>query len=89
MTNRDKDIHDVTFLESIARNRWVERLPAADLDDAVGMFDRFVDWRTCQAALLNPDPAVRELAIGYLREFATDGDPFSQALLANAPVPPA
>jgi hypothetical protein len=47
------------------------------------------DWRTCEAALTNPDSAVTEIATAYLREFAADGDPFSQALRANAPVPPA
>jgi hypothetical protein len=35
------------------------------------MFDRFVDWRTCEAALTNPDSAVAEIAMGYLREPAS------------------
>ncbi len=89
LTNRDKDAQDIHFLESKVRNLWVARLPTADLAEATAMFDRFVDWRTCEAALSNPNSAVTELAMDYLREFAADGDPFSQALLANAPVPPA
>ncbi len=89
LTNRDKDVQDIHFLESKVRNRWVERLPTADFADARALLDRFADWRTCQAALTNPDPEVTELAMSYLREFAADGDPFSQALLANTPVPPA
>ena len=89
LTNRDKDAQDINFLESKVRSLWVARLPTADLAEATAMFDRFVDWRTCEVAINHPDFAVRELAMGYLREFAADGDPFSQALLANAPVPPA
>ena len=89
LTNRDKDAQDINFLESKVRNLWVARLPTADLAEATAMFDRFVDWRTCEVALTHPDSAVKELAMGYLREFAADGDPFSQALLAHAPVPPA
>jgi hypothetical protein len=88
LTHRAKDVQDVTFLESIARQRWLERLPAASLAEARGLFDRFVDWRTCQAAMLNPDPEVREMALACLREFAAEGDPFSQAILAGSPIPP-
>jgi hypothetical protein len=33
------------------------------------------DWRTCEAAPTIPDSAVTEIATGYLREFAADGDP--------------
>jgi hypothetical protein len=88
LTNRDKDAQDINFLESKVRNLWVERLPTADLAEARDMFDRFVDWRTCEAALSNPDSAVTETAMSYLREFADAGDPFSQALLTNQPIPP-
>lgn len=87
LTNREKDAHDIRFLESKVRGLWVARLPTAELEEVRAMFDRFVDWRTCETALSNPDSAVREIALGYLREFAADGDPFSQAILANAPVP--
>lgn len=88
LTNRDKDVQDVTFLESITRKQWVERLPVASLAEARVMFDRFVDWQTCQAALLNPDPEVRQMALGCLREFAAEGDPFSQAILSAGKIPP-
>ncbi|MBC8128348.1 MAG: hypothetical protein H8M99_14500 [Gloeobacteraceae cyanobacterium ES-bin-144] len=89
MTNRDKDMQDVNFLESIVRKRWVDQLPTASADEARALLDRFVDWRTCEAALLNPSPVVREMALAYLREFAADGDPFSQALLSSTQIPPA
>jgi hypothetical protein len=87
LTNRDKDAMDISFLESLVRERWLKLLPAADLATARGLLDRFADWRTCESALLNPDPEVREIALGYLREFAADGDPFSQALLENRVIP--
>jgi hypothetical protein len=80
-TNREKDIHDINFLEGIVRERWIRLLPKADLSEARSLFERFVDWRTCEAALANPDPEVRALATSLLRELADEGDPFSQALL--------
>jgi hypothetical protein len=88
LTNRDKDAHDILFLEAKARKRWLEILPTATREEAESLFARFVDWQTCQAAMRNPEQAVRELAIGYLREFAREGDPFSQAILANREIPP-
>jgi hypothetical protein len=33
------------------------------------------------------DVWTRELALEHLREFAAEGDPFSQAILAGRPVP--
>lgn len=35
----------------------------------------------------HPDAEVRELALAHLREFADEGDPFSQAILAGRPIP--
>lgn len=87
LTNRDKDAMDISFLESLVRERWLKQLPTADFSTARGLLERFVDWRTCQSALLNPHPEVREMALGYLREFAADGDPFSQALLDERDIP--
>jgi hypothetical protein len=89
LTNRTQDAQDIHFLESKVRNQWVERLPTADLAEARAMLDRFADWRTCEAALSNPDAAVAEIALAYLREFAAAGDPFSQAILDDHPIPPA
>ena len=81
-------MHDINFLESKVRKQWIERLPAADLAEASALLNRFADWRTCEAALLNPDPEIKEIALGYLREFAADGDPFSQAILVDGHIPP-
>jgi hypothetical protein len=87
LTNRDKDAQDITFLESKVRKQWAERLPVAGLEEARGMLDRFADWRTCEAALLNPDPEVRNVALEILREFADAGDPFSKEILEGRPIP--
>lgn len=88
LTNRDKDAHDIRFLESKVRGRWVELLPTASSVEAKELFERFVDWQCCEAALRNPDPSVREMALKFLREFAAEGDPFSQAILDNKVIPP-
>jgi len=87
LTGRDKDLGDIRFLESIIHKRWSERLPVAEKDEALDLLNRFADWKTCKAALANPNPEVRNQAIIYLREFAADGDPFSQALLENREIP--
>lgn len=86
-TNRDKDIHDINFLEGVVRERWIRLLPIVKLSEARSLFGRFVDWRTCEAALANPDPEVRKLATSHLRELADEGDPFSLALLENREIP--
>jgi hypothetical protein len=86
-TNRDQDFHDVNFLESIVRERWISRLPTANQTEARDLFDRYVDWRTCQAAMENPDPEIREMALGFLRELAAEGDPFSRDLLEGRQIP--
>lgn len=87
LTNREKDALDISFLESLVRERWLKQLPTADPATARGLLDRFVDWRTCEAALNNPNPEVREMALKHLHEFAADGDPFSQALLEEREIP--
>jgi hypothetical protein len=87
LTNREKDAMDISFLESLVRGRWIAQLPTADPATARSLLDRFVDWRTCQAALQNPNAQVREMALKYLHEFAADGDPFSQAVLEQREVP--
>jgi len=88
LTNREQDQHDIRFLESLVRSRWINLLPTASLEEAKALLSRFVDWQTCEAALQNVDPTVREIAITQLREFAAEGDPFSQAILDHKPVPP-
>lgn len=88
ITNREKDGHDIRFLESKVRSKWIELLPAATKAEAEALLERFVDWQTCEAALRNPDAAVREIALRFLSEFAAEGDPFSQAILDGRTIPP-
>lgn len=88
-TNRDKDAQDIAFLEAKIRRIWIEQLATASPELAKSLFDRFTDWKTCEAALKNPHPEVHEIAMKHLREFASDGDPFSKAILENRTIPPA
>jgi hypothetical protein len=86
-TGRDQDLKDIDYLESVVRAEYAERLPAATLDEARGMLERYSEWRVLQAALTNPCEEVRELATSHLNEFAEAGDPFSQAILAGREIP--
>jgi hypothetical protein len=88
LTNREKDEHDIRFLESKIRSLWVAKLPLATAEEARSLFERYVDWQTCEAALRNPDLMVKEIAMGFLREFAEEGDPFSAAILEDREIPP-
>ncbi len=88
LTNREKDGHDIRFLEAKVRSRWIGLLPTATCAEAEALLERFVDWQTCEAALQNPDVVVREMALGFLLEFAAEGDPFSQAILDDRTIPP-
>jgi hypothetical protein len=88
LTNREKDEHDIRFLEAKVRTQWISLLPHVSYQEAEALFSRFVDWQTCEAALLNPNPSVKEMARQQLREFAQEGDPFSAALLENRQIPP-
>ena len=81
-TGRQRDIDDITFLESLVKARFKDRLPVCDLKEATEMLDRFLDPETLQFAKTNPHPEVRDLALKYLREFEAEGDPYSRDILA-------
>ena len=51
-------------------------------DEARGLFERFFDADVFKSALDNPDSEVRAMALGYLREFEAEGDPYSRDILA-------
>lgn len=82
LTYLKKDAHDIRFLESKSQSRWIKLLPTATGTGAQveALLERFVDWQTCEAALRNPNATVQEMALGLLRAFAAQGDPFSQAI---------
>jgi len=86
-TGRDKDLDDSRHLESIIRHRYRTLIPSASLDEVRHMFDRFLDWEVCQMALGSPSQDVRNFATDCLREMASEGDPFSQALLEDRKIP--
>jgi hypothetical protein len=86
-TNRDKDRDDILHLENLTRASYCKRLPAATPAEASAMLARYSEWQVLQAALENPSPEVRELAMSHLREFAAAGDPFSLAILEGREIP--
>ncbi len=86
-TGRLQDQTDTQFLESLVRQRYAEVLPTASLEEVKALFDRFLDWQVCEHALENPSHSVRNYALHCLKEMAREGDPFSQALLENRPIP--
>ena len=86
-TGRDKDRMDIFHLESLIRAEYRERLPVADAGEAREMLERYSDWEVLSVAMNHPAPEIRELAMDHLREFAAEGDPFSQAILAGRPIP--
>lgn len=86
-TGSDKDRIDIFHLESVIRAEYRERLPRATAAEAREMLERYSDWEVLSVALNHPAPEIRELTLSHLREFAAEGDPFSQAILAGRPVP--
>lgn len=86
-TGRDKDRMDIFHLESLIRAEYRERLPVVDASEAREMLERYSDWEVLSVAMNHPAPEIRELAMEHLREFAAEGDPFSQAILAGRPIP--
>lgn len=86
-TGRDKDRLDIGHLESVVRRTYREQLPFASFEKAQAMLSRYSEWQVLQAALENPSPEVRELAMSHLREFAAAGDPFSLAILEGREIP--
>ncbi|MEQ1861742.1 MAG: hypothetical protein ABMA13_17630 [Chthoniobacteraceae bacterium] len=81
-TGRDQDWKDQLFLESLVKKRFRERLPVCGAAEARGLFERFLDPEVLAFALDNPDAEVRALALVHLREFETEGDPYSRDILA-------
>jgi hypothetical protein len=86
-TGRDKDRIDIFHLECVIRAEYRARLPQATAAEALDMLERYSDWEVLTVALEHPAAEVRELALAHLREFAAEGDPFSQAILAGLPLP--
>ena len=80
-TDRQRDREDISFLENRIRGRLSPILAACSPEEARAHFARYADHVTCEAALRNPHPAVRALAIETLREFAAAQNPFARELL--------
>lgn len=82
-TGREHDLQDQLFLERRVKDRFRERLPMCDFEEALALLNRFADPEVLSFALRNSRADVRDLALGMLREFEADGDPFSRDILAN------
>jgi hypothetical protein len=80
-SERDRDRIDIGFLEHKIRERYSQRLSLCDAREASALFSRYLDHATCEAALENPDAAVRALGLAGLRELAEGGNPFAVAAL--------
>jgi hypothetical protein len=80
-TERQQDRDDITFLESRIREKFAPILAECAPEKARALFARYADHVTCEAALKNPYPAVRDLAIETLREFAAGQNPFAREIL--------
>lgn len=76
-TGRVSDQDDISFLEKKMRSEVAERLQKCSLEEAQRHFSRYLDHATCEAALRNPDPAIRELGISGLKSLAESGNPFA------------
>lgn len=86
-TDRQQDLEDTQFLESLVRKHYAKVLPTASIDEVKALFDRFLDWQVCEHALKNPSQEVKDLTLLCLEEMAAEGDPFCQALLEKRPIP--
>jgi hypothetical protein len=82
-SERQKDMLDIAFLEGKIRADFAAILRACSPETARDLFARYADHETCRAALANPDPTVRSLAIETLRELAADENPFAREMLAG------
>lgn len=81
-TGREHDFQDQIFLEGRVKARYRERLPVCDAVEARGLMERFLDPEVLAFALENPEAEVRAMALGHLREFEAEGDPYSRDTLA-------
>jgi len=82
-TSRPQDAADISFLENKIRSRLSSTLTSCTIEEATQILERYADHATCEAALANPDPRVRELALPILEEFAESGDPFASQILRD------
>jgi hypothetical protein len=83
LTGRDKDTMDIAFLENKAEKRYLTALPSAPPELAISMLNRFLTPKVAELALLHPAESVRLLALSYLQELSSDGDPFATDILKS------
>ncbi len=81
MTDREKDLQDIAFLEAKVEKDYLERLPRTAAAEAEAMLGRFLSPRVAEVTLAHPEASVRDLALHYLREMTEEGNPFARDIL--------
>jgi hypothetical protein len=84
LTDREKDLQDIAFLEAKVEKDYLARLPAALSEEAVFMLHRFLSPKVAAAAMQHPSAEVRSLAYKYLLEMEAEGNPFARDILRSA-----
>ncbi|MGI8436214.1 MAG: hypothetical protein ACR2NX_04835 [Chthoniobacterales bacterium] len=83
ITGRTKDTQDIAFLEAKAESEYLARLPSATPTEVLAMLARFLTPKVAEAAALHPADEVRAQGVAFLRELATEGDPYARDALTN------
>jgi hypothetical protein len=82
-TPHQSDRREITFLEGRIRAKLAPLLAECLPEQARAYFARYADHVTCEAALKNPHPEVRALALEALHEFAAAHNPFAREILRS------
>lgn len=82
-TGRDKDMHDIAFLEAKAEREYLAKLPTATAKEAAFMLARFLTPKVAEAGLHHAEESIRHLSLGYLKELAEEGDPYARDILGK------
>lgn len=83
MTDREKDFHDIAFLEAKVEKDYLERLPQSSAAEAEVMLERFLSPKVAEAALDHPEASIQQLALRYLKELTEEGNPYARDILAQ------
>lgn len=86
-TGRPHDLLDIEFLQKKAEDRLIPKAKCASPLHLQSIFEQFLTRRIAEAALENPHPEARSLALTQLHTLAQAGDPFAQELIDNLSSP--
>lgn len=80
-TGRKYDIEDQVFLRAKINSDIQSTLEHGTYQEIEKIFERYIDLKSCEAALKNPDPEVKKLAYEMVKLIAEDGDVYAQVFL--------